>query len=217
MPPADIVLMVVVFAIAISVHESSHAYVAFRCGDSTAKRQGRISMNPLDHIDIFGTVIFPFLLIISGVPPFGWARPVPVNPSRLKNPRRDQAYVSAAGPASNFMLAIISVLLYVIFFPLLSTESFTLSEPLRKMLIYNTVINVALAIFNLLPIPPLDGGGILKYFLKPRQVRWVEQNQMILFGLLIVLYVTNILHAIMGLFRNLIFSFQTLLIQLIWI
>ncbi len=154
----EIILMIVVFAIAISAHESSHAYVAYRCGDSTAKRKGRISMNPVDHVDPFGTILLPALLILTGAPfLFGWAKPVPVNQNRLRNPRRDRAYVSAAGPAANLALALVSIVVTIIFYPVLVSESIEIADALRKFLYYNTMINLVLAVFNMIPVAPLDG------------------------------------------------------------
>lgn len=214
----DIILMIVVFALAISAHESSHAYVAFRCGDSTAKRQGRISLNPVDHVDPFGTVLLPALLIITGAPfLFGWAKPVPVNPRSLRNPKRDEALVSLAGPAANFFLALASVLLFVILFPLLRPGTIAVSDSLRKLLQYNTMINMALAIFNLIPIHPLDGGGVLQYFLSWKQRRWMKENQMILFGIIFLLIMMGAFRKILGTFISLIMMFQSFLLEIIWI
>lgn len=218
MDPANVVLMVVVFAIAISAHESAHAYVAFRCGDSTAKRQGRISLNPIDHVDPFGTILLPALMILSGAPfLFGWAKPVPVNPRALRNPKRDEALVSLAGPGANFLLAVSSVFLAVVFFPLLQPGALETSDALRKLLRYNTVINLVLAVFNLVPIHPLDGQGVLQYFISSRKIRWMKQNQMILFGLFIVLLMLGVFQIIISVFASIVLGFQSFLVQLIWL
>ena len=213
----EIILMVVVFAIAISAHESAHAYVAYRCGDSTAKRKGRISLNPVDHVDPFGTILLPALLILTGAPfLFGWAKPVPVNQNRLKNPRRDQAYVSAAGPAANLALALFSIVATIILYPLLVSESVAIADGLRKLLYYNTMINLVLAIFNMIPVDPLDGGGVLQYFLSHRQARWMKQNRTVLIVIVFALFLFGIFDVILRGFSQIFLSFQQALIQLIW-
>lgn len=164
--------------LAMVFHEYAHGWVADRYGDSTARMEGRLTMNPLAHIDPFGTVILPLLcLMLPGGFFLGWARPVPVNPARLRNPRRDMALVAAAGPGMNLLLAVASA---VILSALLAVDP-TLMEswppqpgqpprkdllgmlllPLAAMSLYSVFINVLLMAFNLIPIPPLDGGRIL--------------------------------------------------------
>jgi Zn-dependent protease len=163
---------------AMVLHEYAHGWVAYRCGDSTAKLQGRLTMNPLAHIDPFGTVILPLLcLAMPGGFFLGWAKPVPIDPRRMRQPRRDMALVAAAGPAMNLALAIGSALLFAL---LLSIEPtigsyWSKSEdtsppdtwhtmllmPIAVMAVYSVLINILLMLFNLLPIPPLDGGRIL--------------------------------------------------------
>jgi len=161
----SIILQIVIFALAITVHESAHAWSADRFGDPTARMLGRISLNPLAHLDIFGTVIFPILLAISGMPIFGWAKPVPVNPLNLRRPRRDSAWISAAGPLSNIALALPSILLFRLVFaaqePLLEVLGKETLIGILMFLRWNVIINIILAAFNAIPIPPLDGGGIL--------------------------------------------------------
>jgi len=161
----------VAFMFSIIVHEDAHGVVAERLGDTTARDAGRITLNPLPHIDPIGSVIFPLLAMVSGLPMFGWARPVPVNTLNLRRPIRDHAIVAAAGPASNFLLAFATVLLWVavrLIFKhapaLYETAGPTLAfvDTLCRSLI---AINCILAVFNLLPIPPLDGHWIAMRFL----------------------------------------------------
>ncbi len=141
---------------AITLHEASHGYVAWRLGDDTAYRLGRVSFNPLKHVDPFGTVILPALLFMTGGFLFGWAKPVPVNFGRLNRPRRDMVLVAAAGPASNLVLAAISAL----GFHLLPFASETLGIWLADALGKSILINLVLAVLNMLPLPPLDGGRV---------------------------------------------------------
>ncbi len=141
---------------AITLHEASHGYVAWRLGDDTAYRMGRVTFNPLKHVDPFGTVVLPIMLFIAGGVLFGWAKPVPVNFGRLNRPRRDMVLVAAAGPASNLVLATISAL----GFHLLPFASATLGNWLADALGKSILINLVLAVLNMLPLPPLDGGRV---------------------------------------------------------
>ncbi|MGH7831225.1 MAG: site-2 protease family protein [Candidatus Binatia bacterium] len=150
---------------AIVFHEVAHGWVAHRLGDSTAARMGRLTLNPISHIDLFGTVLLPLVLIVVRAPfVFGYAKPVPVNFHNLNHPKRDMIWVAAAGPATNILLALISVYLLK-FVESAAGSSFALpgfvSNPLMLMVERNISINVMLAAFNLLPIPPLDGGRVL--------------------------------------------------------
>lgn len=150
--------------LAIPLHEAAHGFVADKCGDPTARRLGRVTFNPIKHIDPIGTVVFPLLLIVSGVPfVFGWAKPVPVDFDALRRKRRDTALVAGAGPAINIVLGLASALLL----GALAGVS-TLNDWWVKMLVFSILLNVALALFNLLPILPLDGGRILNSALPPR-------------------------------------------------
>jgi len=170
---------------AMVLHEYAHGWVANRCGDPTAKLQGRLTMNPLAHIDPFGSVILPLLcLLMPGGFFLGWAKPVPVDPRLMHQPRRDMALVAAAGPGMNLALAIGSALLFTVLLSLdasvaeyWSSADETLPPrslqtmitlPLAVMAVYSLLINVLLMLFNLIPIPPLDGGRILTSLLPPR-------------------------------------------------
>ena len=189
---AQILFLVSVWAlpviIAITLHEAAHGFVAWHLGDDTAKRLGRVTFNPLRHIDAFGTVILPALLLLTRAPfLFGWAKPVPVNFGRLHQPRRDMVLVAAAGPGMNLGLAIVSALLIHVAQLLPSG----VSEWAVLNLQNSIVINVLLAVFNMLPLPPLDGGrvavGLLPRELAMPLARLERWGLFILIGLLFIL------------------------------
>lgn len=154
--------------LAITLHEAAHGWAASRLGDPTARLMGRVTLNPIAHIDVFGTLILPALLLLVKAPfLFGYAKPVPVNFSRLDNPRRDMALVAIAGPASNILLATIAaVLFHIVDLAPASAENW-----LRENLSNLFLLNLVLAVFNMLPIPPLDGGRILVALL-PDALAW---------------------------------------------
>jgi Zn-dependent protease len=178
---ATTVISLFVLLFAITIHEASHAWAALRSGDPTAAALGRVSLNPLAHIDPFGTVLLPLLLALMGAPVFGWAKPVPVNPRNFRLPRRDGFLVSLAGPAANIAAAVSALLLLLI----LKALSPGLTEFLRNYLLagrgvapglhplpglalvlfYAILVNTYLAVFNLIPVPPLDGSGLLEAIL----------------------------------------------------
>jgi Zn-dependent protease len=176
-----------VLLLALTVHESAHAWTAEKFGDSTARDMGRVSLNPIVHMDIFGTVLFPIFAMITGFPLIGWAKPVPVNPRFLHNPSRDNMFISLAGPFSNILLAIaLFVLLALLSMSgLLYSLPVEVFKPLRIILSFGVLINVLLAIFNMIPVPPLDGSHVLEHFL-PYQ--WAQKYEMIKpYGFLIIL------------------------------
>jgi Zn-dependent protease len=153
-----IIVLFVVLILSLSFHEAAHAWTADKLGDPTARHLGRLTLNPLSHIDWIGTVLFPLIAIFSGLPLLGWAKPVPVNPHNLRAPRRDFAIVALAGPVSNIILAVGAA---TILKTLMAADMAPLS--LGIMVLARTVsLNVLLAVFNLLPVPPLDGGNVLK-------------------------------------------------------
>jgi len=173
--------------LAITLHEAAHGYIALVFGDPTAKEQGRLTLNPLRHVDPFGTIILPAMLKLAGGPIMGWAKPVPVYFGRLNNPRRDMVWVALAGPGMNMILAVISALLFhaLPFLPA-STLPFA-GEMLRNSLL----VNVLLAVFNMIPLPPLDGGrvavGLLPLPLARGLTRTEKYGMFLLLGVLIAL------------------------------
>jgi Zn-dependent protease len=150
--------------LSLTVHEAAHAWVADRRGDSTARRLGRLSLNPIVHIDLFGTVLLPLLAIVSNLPVIGWAKPVPVNGANLKHYRRDFVMIAAAGPTSNIVLAMLAATGFRIFDGLYDPVpggGVGNISPVAMLLLLTIQINVLLAVFNMIPIPPLDGGNVL--------------------------------------------------------
>ncbi|HEY0842798.1 site-2 protease family protein [Methylotenera sp.] len=178
---------------AITVHEAAHGYVAKYFGDMTAFNAGRITLNPLKHIDPFGTVVLPALTIMLGGILFGWAKPVPVDFGRLRNPKKDMLWVAAAGPASNFVMAVFWVLAlkYAAFAP------DSMAYPLSLMAEAGIKINLVLMVLNLLPLPPLDGGRIAVSLLPYRLARPFAQIEPYGFVILIVLLFTGVLGNIL--------------------
>ncbi len=163
-------LIVGIFALflSISFHETAHGYVAYLRGDETAKRAGRLTLNPIAHIDIWGTIIFPLILFITHLPIIGWAKPVPVNVRNLKNPKKDVLYVALAGPFSNVLLGFFFFGLLFIMIKAVPVNNPSLISILKPIVLFFTLsiqINFLLAFFNMIPIPPLDGSTILEYFI----------------------------------------------------
>jgi Zn-dependent protease len=195
----DIVYQMIAFLFAISVHESAHAWTASRCGDPTARMLGRISLNPIRHIDPIGTVVLPLVAAISGIPMLGWAKPTPVDPRNFRNPVMDDILTSVAGPISNFIVATMALFLMgfmslsspagrgVIFgiIGLGPTPDSSL-VPFAQLLFELMLINIVLAVFNLIPVPPLDGSHVIRHFLSD-SVRMVY-DRIGIFGLLALVY-----------------------------
>lgn len=225
--PVDIAFEILAFLFALSVHEAAHAWTADRCGDPTARLLGRVTLNPWPHVDVFGTILMPLAGIVSGLPVLGWAKPTPVDLSRLRHPRRDDILVTAAGPASNFVIAIaaVGVLLAIRVF---STEggevirtlavsggrftggfdNATFITPIALLAYRFLFINVLLGVFNLIPIPPLDGGHIVGRLIPASWLPAWDQiarfSFMILIGLLYLGVPYRMFAPVLGVFHLLL-------------
>jgi Zn-dependent protease len=198
--PLDVLLWFIVFLFALSVHESAHALVSDRFGDDLGRSLGRISLNPIVHIDPIGTVLFPLMGAFTGIPLFGWAKPVPVNPLAWREKDKANFWTSAAGPLSNFALAAISfaivagLLLAGVVKPTYNAFVVVSGEgvldPIAKLASFGLTVNLALGVFNLIPIPPLDGSGMLESVLPYEAQRAYEQLRpygfMLLFALMLL-------------------------------
>jgi Zn-dependent protease len=183
----------------LTIHESSHAWTADRLGDPTARLLGRVSLNPLVHIDPIGTILFPLLGLFSPVPLIGWAKPVPVNISRLRRHRRDYVLVAAAGPASNLLLALVaSSVLSLLPAPEAAVESVRRLGYPASMAMLIIQINVFLAVFNMVPVPPLDGGNVLAGLLPPQLGGVIDGLRPYGFLILYALLLTGTLWSLIG-------------------
>jgi len=183
----NIVLLVIPVIVAITFHEAAHGYVALHFGDSTAKDEGRVTLNPLKHIDPFGTVLLPAVLYFTAGFLFGYAKPVPVKFGNLRNPRWDMIWVAIAGPAMNITLAVISAILLRIAL----TQGQTGESPFVQVLMSSVYLNAILAVFNMLPLPPLDGSKVLAPFLPIQLARpylALERFGMVILLLLVFIF-----------------------------
>lgn len=186
----NIALMAIPILLAVTVHEVSHGWVAFKLGDPTARDAGRLSFNPIKHLDPMGTLVF---LVTQMV---GWAKPVPVNFGNLRHPKRDMIWVSLAGPAANMVLAVGFALLFHLFFGLRNSLPYGVVKPIIDVCQIGIMINIGLAVFNLIPIPPLDGSKIAMGLLPMRQARLLDSISPYGFIILLVLIFTQVISKV---------------------
>lgn len=188
----DILFQIIAFVFAISIHESAHAWMANLRGDPTARMLGRITLNPIKHIDPVGTILLPLIAVLTRIPMLGWAKPTPVNPQNFRRPMLDDILTAVVGPVSNFaVVAVVAILLGIIaiishlgrsiihvlplVYPdrleLLAEQTNSVLVPISLFLYEIAMINIVLAIFNLIPVPPLDGSHVLRHFVPPQAQR----------------------------------------------
>ncbi len=219
--PAEIFFQMIALLFAISLHEAAHAWTASRCGDPTARMLGRVTLNPIKHIDPIGTLLLPLLAIWTRLPLLGWGKPTPVTTSNLKNPVRDDILVSVAGPVSNVLAALAAVVVFRLILltnPGLNALKNILAgnvsapgvlTPLLFLLIIVVEINVVLAVFNLIPVPPLDGSHVIRHFLSGAALRVYDGIGMV--GLVVLVffggkYLAMLIRPVDGFFKYLLIA-----------
>ncbi|MFH0937416.1 MAG: site-2 protease family protein [Candidatus Daviesbacteria bacterium] len=209
MEPTFLAAAVIILLFSVIIHEVAHGFVALKFGDRTALLAGRLTLNPIPHIDPIGTILLPLLLILSGSPVMlGWAKPVPVNPFNFSNIRKGELFVSAAGIGTNFAIAVFAALILNILRPIFPPL-------LENILRFTILINLILAIFNSLPIPPLDGSKILATFLPPHLAQTYAQFERYgIFILLLLLLIPVGGSSLLGFFLGIILSFFQIILRL---
>ncbi|UCD71000.1 MAG: site-2 protease family protein [Syntrophobacterales bacterium] len=202
---ASLVQQIIIYAIpillAVILHEVAHGWVADRLGDPTARYSGRLTLNPAAHIDLFGTILLPLVLLISGGFIFGYAKPVPINPYNLRNPRRDIIWVSLAGIMTNLALAAVCAMVFRILASSSPGSWGFIVNPLMMMLMASVRINIILAVFNAVPIPPLDGSRVLAYLLPPAQSAVFSKLEPYGFIIILLLFFTGMINFIWPIIR----------------
>ena len=189
----EIVIQIAVLLFAVSFHESAHGWMALRCGDTTARDLGRITMNPLKHLDPIGSLLFPVMLAFAGLPVFGWARPVPISLRGVPNPRKANLLISAIGPVSNLLLAVVAAVVL----KGLVVAGQERGSGFFEVAVAALLVNVSLGVFNLIPIPPLDGFGVVESLAPARMypaVYWLRRYG---FVILFVAMFTGVLRMVM--------------------
>lgn len=221
--PVSIAFQMIAFLFAISVHESAHAWTANRCGDPTARMLGRITLNPIKHIDPIGTIVLPLVAAYTGLAVLGWAKPTPVDPRNFRNPMLDDILTSVAGPVSNFIVAT-GALLFLIAISLTSSAGREIVQavaygdrdvtgslliPAVLLVFELMIINVVLAVFNLIPVPPLDGSHVIRHFMSDSVRR--AYDSIGIFGLLALVYLGG--NLISGLIRPFVQFYLHMLVK----
>ena len=203
-----ILLWLIPLIFAITVHEAAHGWVANKLGDPTAKNLGRVTLNPIKHIDLFGTLIIPGILIMLGGIVFGYAKPVPVNWNNLRNTRRDMALVALAGPVSNFIMALIWACVAKLGIAIYGSHSVYAGFILYSMGSIGIFINLILMVLNILPIPPLDGSRVVMSFLRGRAAYYYARIEpfgfFIILGLLVVGFLSHVMMPMVSFFLKMI-------------
>jgi Zn-dependent protease len=201
----EFLIWYVCLLLSLSVHEAAHAFAADRCGDPTGRLLGRMTLNPIPHIDIVGTVVMPILMFVTSIPfLIGWAKPVPFNPRNLRNMRSGRVLIALAGPASNLLMALVATLLLRLF--VLMEPTGPIADITFYFGIIFIVLNVALMLFNLIPIPPLDGHHVLHTFV-PRHVEETLERIGPFMFIALILFGRRYLGAAIDFFMGLIYSF----------
>ena len=195
--------------VAVILHEISHGVVALYLGDDTAKNAGRLTLNPIPHIDPFGSIILPAMGLLAGVPFIAWAKPVPVNPNQLRRPRRDMLWVGLAGPGTNFMLMIVAAVAARAWFHDLTNVFRITDTPLGFQVLWSfALVNLFLGLFNLLPIPPLDGSSLLERFLPDHWLPgWYRIRPYGMLVLFLLVFSTGIIGSFLRPFEDRLFNF----------
>jgi Zn-dependent protease len=227
----DILFQLIVFLFAISVHESAHAWMASRRGDPTARMLGRVTLNPIKHIDPVGTVLLPLIAMVTHLPVIGWAKPTPVDPRNFKNPVLDDIMTAVVGPISNFIVATVAVLalifvaltsrlgagivhaiplVYPSHLDILASQTDSFLMPISLLFYELMVINVILGVFNLIPVPPLDGSHVLRHFLSPPVLRVYDTVGMFALMALVFLgggFLGRLIFPVIGVFNYILLRF----------
>jgi Zn-dependent protease len=196
----QVLIQLTVLIASLSVHEAAHAWTADRLGDPTARHLGRLSLNPVVHVDPIGTLLFPLISMLTGLPLIGWAKPVPVDFRHLRHPARDFAIIAAAGPASNIVMAVIGAVVLAVV-PGVAPGDIAgraVMTPFFQLVLQFVFINVLLAVFNMIPVPPLDGGNVLLGVLPPAGARVIEGLRPYGFLILYALMLTGVLGTLLG-------------------
>ena len=212
MPLREALILFGCLVVAVILHEISHGVVALWCGDDTAKRAGRLTLNPVPHVDPFGSIVLPALGALAGLPVIGYAKPVPVNPARMRRPRRDLVLVSLAGPVTNFLLmmsaALVARWMVTQGRGIGGTFDATTGDLLVEIVFYFALVNLLLGLFNLLPIPPLDGSALVERLLPERWLpQWYRFRPYGLALLFVIVFFTGIISTIITPFYEALLDF----------